>query len=168
MTHRDSPEFLAILGRVPRWHMLTPGVDVWRENDEYLPSKQNAEWVNAWEAYGRYGIKEIASVFSSRARRPVPEHVQRSEAWWALYNQLATVAPIPRFDQALSRFIITMYDVDDVHLDVEEESEIGGLRGFNGSSEAFAAIKALGGEAEIIKNLQEGPGAYMRWVLEVK
>lgn len=27
MTHPDSPEFLAILERVPRWHMLTPGVD---------------------------------------------------------------------------------------------------------------------------------------------
>lgn len=33
MTHPDSPEFLAILERVPRWHMLTPGVDVWREGD---------------------------------------------------------------------------------------------------------------------------------------
>ena len=29
-------------------------------------------------------------------------------------------------------------------------------------------IPCLGGEAEIIKNLQEGPGAYMRWVLGIQ
>lgn len=31
MNRPDSPEFTEILNRVPRWHTLTPGVDVWRE-----------------------------------------------------------------------------------------------------------------------------------------
>ena len=167
MINSDSSKFLAILERVPRWHMLTPG-DVLQKGDEYFADGRWFEEQQGW--FGQI-IDIRMSAFTHR--RPIPEHVRRSEAWWALYNQLATVAPIPRFDQAHSQFIVTLYadhsgdDNPSAVLDVEEESQFNGLRGFNGSAEAYSAIRALGGEAEIIKNLQEGPGAYMRWVLGV-
>lgn len=178
MNQPDSPEFTEILNRLPRWHLLTPGVDVWREGDQFYDWAEYDDWFDCLnDMVGSITGQAVTTCESEEGdaaigRRPIPEHVRRSEAWWALYNQLATVAPIPRFDQAHSQFIVTLYadhsgdDNPSAVLDVEEESQFNGLRGFNGSSKAYAALKVLGGEQEIIKNLQEGPGAYMRWVLE--
>jgi hypothetical protein len=163
MNQPDSPEFTEILNRVPRWHMLTPGDKIKKGDQGYF----RFMWVDATQGFG-----ETIETNEDPMRRPIPENVRRSEAWWALYNKLTTVAPVPRFDQAHSQFIVTLYadhsgdDNPSVVLDVEEESQFNGLRGFNGSAAAYSAIRALGGEAEIIKNLQEGPGAYMRWILE--
>ena len=158
----DSKEFTAILSRVPKWHMLTPGKDRWEENDK-VPGPAGIS-LNVCS-------EDIDAVSDCWSMREIPEHVRRSEAWWALYNRLATVAPIPRFDQAHSQFIVTLYadhsgdDNPSAVLDVEEESQFNGLRGFNGSAEAYSQGSRL--RSGDNKNLQEGPGTYMRWVLGV-
>lgn len=161
MTHPDSPEFLAILERVPRWHMLTPGVDVWREGDEvgnYINHEIGTEW-EAIENSAFYGDKIVGL-----SRRPVPEHVRRSEAWWALYNQLATVTPNEY------RFSLDLWYGRAIAPNVHGRNTLDaanfGYGCFETREAALAAIPILGGEAEIIKNLEEGPGAYMRWILE--
>lgn len=86
----DSHEFTAILNRVPMWHMLTPLVDKWKDGDEYLlVAGFNKKWspILREQMYG-YPVSD-ETIF----RRPIPESVRRSVAWWALYNKLATVAP---------------------------------------------------------------------------
>jgi len=104
----------------------------------------------------------------SIARRPIPQDVRESAAWWLLYNTLAEVDPIPKFGQLMARFIITMYGDDDNYLDIEPDAEVSGMRSFNGESKAFAAIKALGGDQRIMKELSSGPDPLGRWILAGK
>lgn len=159
MTHPDSPEFLAILERVPRWHMLTPD-DKIQDGDYKIEAGNIGQGQEVFmdKIHWAESPENLPFVF-----RTIPEHVRRSEAWWALYNQLATVAPNGEG--------FAMY-INSYGLALDTSMKCHGIRKFEISDsdrELFQErISILGGEAEIIKNLQEGPGAYMRWVLEVK
>lgn len=149
---------------LPKYRYLTPGVDMWREEDEVL-----YYWFdNSIEEIANKWLKADYLVFgkvlrSSQGRRPIPDEVLDNQAFWVLYNKLATVDPIPQFDQAFSQFIITLIGEDEKFLDVEEEAQFNGMRGFNGSSMAYSAIPLLGGEQNIIKHLSAGD-LYSKWL----
>lgn len=155
---------------VPTHWLLTPGVDVWQDGDEEVfCSDYGPYWSDFLGGVG-FEIPERKDALTQPiiARRPIPRDVRESAAWWLLYNTLAEVDPIPKFDQLMARFIITMYGDDDNHLDIEPEAEVSGMRSFNGESKAFAAIKALGGEQRIIKELSAGHDPLGRWILAGK
>jgi len=166
MNQPDSPEFTEILNRLPRWHLLTPGVDVWREGDQFYDWAEYDDWFDCLnDMVGSITGQAVTTCESEEGdaaigRRPIPEHVRRSEAWWALYNKLATVGP------GELAFYFESKEPDYGGLAIILFESTFSHRGFEARSVAELAIPILGGEAEIIKNLQEGPGAYMRWVLE--
>lgn len=149
------------LSMVPTHWPLTPGVDVWQDGDEFFDIV-DLQWDTIAPPQYTQKVNGIA------ARRPIPQDVRESAAWWLLYNTLATVDPIPRFDQLLARFIITTYGDDIIELNVEPEAEFSGMRGFDGESKVYASIKALGGEQRIIKELSAGPDPLGRWILAGK
>ena len=159
MTQSDSPEFLAILERVPRWHMLTPGEQIKDGDKIWQPGDQVS---GVWRK-----VIAIGTVNSRPFRRHIPEHVRRSEAWWALYNQLATIKPDKRgWLMGHDRMIPERTETPDAFEVFAHVVLVNyGLPKFTDDLDWRDAIDILGGEAEIIKNLQEGPGAYMRWVL---
>lgn len=145
----DSPEFLEILAKVPRWHMLDPEVDLYKDMDEYLD-------IQRWhEVSDTYAGKPIPK--GSVIRRPIPENVRRSMAWWSLYNQLSVECSGGDFGWLFSGV--------DSSVAVFPATVSFGLRKFSTRETAKSAIPILGGDEEIIRNLQDGPGAYMRWVL---
>lgn len=158
MTHPDSPEFLAILERVPRWHMLThrKKCDSCDGTGGFTRDGENNEFDDNYEIIE---CAECGGVGTIQERMKIPEHVRRSEAWWALYNQLAT-------RPAWARFELDLQDKT-WPLSIYASTIITGIRGFSSGDEIESSIPILGGETEIIKNLQEGPGAYVRWVLNV-
>ncbi len=99
MNQPDSPEFTEIFNRVPRWHMLTPGVDVWREGDEEAMA-QHSNLADAkelsiidWDLHG-YEIGHVLGGFAV-GRRPIPENVRRSMAWHYLFRKLGSNATNP-------------------------------------------------------------------------
>lgn len=153
---------------VPTHWLLTPGVDVWQDGDEVLDCDYDKNglaiplFVRGSLALGTYLRPDDIG------RRPIPQDVRESAAWWLLYNTLATVDPIPRFEQLLARFIITTYGDDIIELNVEPEAEFSGMRGFDGESKVYASIKALGGEKRVIKELSAGPDPLGRWILAGK
>lgn len=153
------------LSVVPTHWLLIPGVDVPRKGGDEIRVESRREWLPVEDMLWDF---ERAYEHGVIARRSIPQDVRESAAWWLLYNTLAEVDPIPKFDQLMARFIITMYGDDDNHLDIEPEAEVSGMRSFNGESKAFAAIKALGGEQRIIKELSAGPDPLGRWVLAGK
>lgn len=140
--------------------MLTPGKDKWQSGDEFLYTAMHGDeesfhWrhIAAKEYWGEVIDR------SEIVRRPVPEHVRRSMAWHALFVNLTVPHPENRivFRKHGNYETLIWALLGTVYFD----------RGFKTHEEWEAAIPILGGEAEIIKNLQEGPGAYMRWVLGV-
>lgn len=158
------------LAMVPTHWMLSSRRDKWQKGDQYfahnLPFDDSDD---NWVDVGPYHIESIEVVMPDElGRRPIPQDVRESAAWWLLYNTLATVDPIPRFDQLLARFIITTYGDDIIELNVEPEAEFSGMRGFDGESKVYASIKALGGEQRIIKELSAGPDSLGRWILAGK
>jgi hypothetical protein len=140
MNQPDSPEFTEILNRVPRWHMLTPGVDVWRKGDEYT----------YYLAYGKYEKVKPAyvgkKVDSSFGRRPIPENVRRSEAWFQL------LADVCREHSGNPDYTLVLYAC------LSQGATISGIFGPDLAGK-------LGTDDDCEQFMEEGPGAYMRWIL---
>lgn len=104
----------------------------------------------------------------THARRPIPQDVRESAAWWLLYNTLATVSP----------------ESDGVTLQVSDDPRekwmplslwkhyatktSTGMRKFENNVEADKCIVALGGEHRIIKELSIGTDPLGRWILAGK
>lgn len=154
------------LALVPTHWPLTPGMDVWQDGDRIAEVGNIGQGREIfWDLVRPEEFGKL--VPECDARRPIPQDVRESAAWWLLYNTLATIN-LPSFDQLYAQFIITKYGNDDLQLDVEPDSAINGMRSFNGESKAFAAIKALGGEQRIIKELSAGPDPLGRWILAGK
>lgn len=133
----DSPEFLEILEKVPKWHMLTPGKDKWRENDK-VPGAANIILAVCDE--------DIGSVSDCWSMREIPENVRRSMAWFALFHQLCAGA-----EQSFLGIMSDWWTYT---------NRADRLLSFHPDW-----IEVLGGVDTIDTNLQDGPGAYMKWVL---
>lgn len=166
MTPSDSPEFLAILERVPRWHMLTADKDKWIEGDEYWHRD-----FGGWVAENNDQKFMVDVNLTWPARRPIPEHVRRSEAWWALLHKICQVSVSlgPLMD-VISDWC--WYQDQLAAAEIKHGPKLAPLHAKQFRNTLFKNFHdkeklILGGEVEIIKNLQEGPGAYMRWVLNV-
>lgn len=159
------------LSLVPEYWPLVPGVDKWRDGDEYFTRNDASGWRkfehNSWQMLGEIG----GTISHPVARRAIPQSVREAEARWILYSALAAVAPLAEWDKLPAQFILTVYgctDEGDVHLDIESEPQFNGLRSFDGQEAAYKAIKVLGGEQAVIQMLTEGPGALWRWVAEMR
>jgi hypothetical protein len=152
----DSKQFTEILNKVPRWRYLTPGDKINRDTDQYIElGVKYDDWADANLADGDDACDYPSS--NTIVRRPIPESVRRSMAWWALYNQLATVS------QKSPAYRLFVTSENKVNLGFESTSHLRGIAGVY--SNALKLFPILGGEQEIIKNLSEGDGAYMRWAL---
>ena len=128
---------------LPKYRYLTPGVDVWREGDEYF-SKYDGDWIKAVHMSTKI-LCEMGTLVSYRAvRRPIPDEVLENQAFWVLYNKLATVDP--------NLSLVTLKN------DKPEEYAVW-------SKFPAKAIPLLGGEQNIIKQLSAGD-LYNKWLGE--
>ncbi len=160
----DSPEFLEKLAKVPTHVMLTPRVHRWRESDEWLfDETYSATRDPGWGLLSSDGMNlrdgdpptNIGSYVYGVARRPIPENVRRSAAWWALYNSLATVAP----DHLGIAYLYCLINrVSGISLTIDFENRMRhGIRKFESFEKCRDSIPILGGEETIIHFLSEGP-----------
>lgn len=166
---------------LPKYRYLTPGVDVWREGDEYcltetvklakpgwqkigsgavgleLPTK-DCEMHGGWfivETVIGIGVR-IASDYV--ARRPIPDEVLENQAFWVLYNKLATVAPNGEGFDVCYHKLLAVYDLS-------TGNGMNGKRLFESQDAYHKAIPLLGGEQNIIKHLSAGD-LYSKWLGE--
>lgn len=144
MTHPDSPEFLAILERVPRWHMLTPD-DKIQDGDYKIEAGNVGQGQELFmdKIHWAENTGDLPFVF-----RPIPEHVRRSEAWFQLLSDVC------REHSGNPDYSTVLYAC------IQQGATISGI-----FSPDLA--KKLGTDDECEKFIEEGPGAYMRWVLGV-
>lgn len=152
----DSPEFTAMLEKIPKHIMLTPGVHRWIKGDEILGARYTAsnlpEWISALGSlYGQI----IKSGFP--ARRPIPENVRCSAAWFALLSSMSSIKP-----GCLGYGLHVWFDPEINRL-LGPKLEVFGTKGhffelnlFETKEHAHAAIPLLGGEQNIIHHLSSG------------
>lgn len=143
----DSPEFTEILVKVPRWHMLSPGGTTQTYDQKHVIKNNEDDWL----------VTKVSRLVGKREsyRREIPDNVRRSMAFWALHDKLAIVEPQFvgwRYGLTVGKFIAISYCGDS-------------SRGFDSCESAEQAVPILNGESEIVKNLQEGPCAYMKWII---
>lgn len=145
MNQPDSPEFTEILNRVPRWHMLTPGADVWWDGDEILGAKYTDTQEPAWITPTQSVIGKAITT-SLPCRRPIPENVRRSEAWFQL------LADVCREHSGNPDYTLVLYAC------LSQGATISGIFGPDLAGK-------LGTDDDCEQFMEEGPGAYMRWIL---
>jgi hypothetical protein len=141
---------------LPKYRYLTPGVDVWREGDEVVDLYQDEDITR--EFWNKKSPLPIGTFLRPMAigRRPIPDEVLENQAFWVLYNKLATVAPdnkgyimLPKFGGVVASRVVDTF----------------GLYKFISEPSIANAIPLLGGEQNIIKHLSIGD-AYSVWLGE--
>jgi hypothetical protein len=75
-----------IRAALPTHIMLTPGVHIYRDGDEWIDG--NLEWCAIHpENVGRI----INSTFQPIVRRKIPPHILDNQTFWVMYNSMATL-----------------------------------------------------------------------------
>lgn len=146
-----------IKAALPKYIWLQAEKDIWQEGDECLPEK-----IDAWHPVTRPLIGTLVMVLC--ARRPIPDEVLDNQAFWVLYNRLATVAPAS--DELGVTFYISRNALREEILRITLLHADLNTRRFLTSLEARKAIPLLGGEQNIIKYLSTGPNPFENWLLE--
>jgi len=85
----DSKEFLEILEQMPKWFYLTPGLDKWRNGDQAWTISNSMDSLK-WRDMPSQNFNKIIedeSILQLIGRRPIPESIRRSQAFWVLYAQ---------------------------------------------------------------------------------
>jgi len=146
------------LSLVPEYWPLVPGVDKWREGDQFFSSgiRWAAVSVPHW----------IGQDVGENCRRPIPQSVRDAEARWVLYQALADGAP-----QEYGYCFLLLPDIEDdgsLSIAIGEVQYGGSSRTFSLKEKAKKAYDRLGGEQAVIQILTEGPGALWRWVAEMR
>jgi hypothetical protein len=156
-----TPEQKAIYDKLPEYIMLKAGVDRWRENDEYaIMSGKKLHWLKIDnDSLGEYVDIEYEDI----ARRPIPSHIREAQAWWILYNQLATVDPYSR-EGVIFAFIISPNTPNRFFLEVIKSRSLRGIRKFPNEEAAKNAIPILGGEGKISEMFSTGSGVFEKWL----
>lgn len=162
------------LSMVPTHWPLSSRRDKWQKGDQYfahnLPFDDSDD---NWVDVGPYHIESIEVVMPDElGRRPIPQDVRESAAWWLLYNSLAKVDP-----DAYGTLLV--YNEEHEYIDVLHGAEkikvksgitykgcreTNGLRKFATVREAIDAVHKLGGVERIKKELSAGADPLGRWV----
>lgn len=145
---------------LPKYRYLTPGVDVWQEGDEC--------WVIKIEKWC-----EVTTIFMGKiiehecVRRPIPSKVLENQAFWVLYNKLATVLNGDGYIFATKNLVAPKGKYDTENLRIVSSGWFGQFDGykFKRALDAGHAISLLGGEQNIIKHLSAGD-LYSKWLGE--
>jgi hypothetical protein len=151
MNQPDSPEFTEILNRVPRWHMLTPGEKLNRDTDEYIEhyaGEKDFHSCKNMDSDSACDYADDVALF----RRPIPETIRRSMAWWSLAEQVLGEKRLYRY---YGEFVCDTASPFESTTGWDDHSGITRME-----------CKRLGGEQEILNNLKRGPESYMRWILK--
>ena len=157
MSETKNMTLQQIKDSLPKYRYLTPGVDVWREGDEYF-SKYDGDWIKAVHMSTKI-LCEMGTLVSYRAvRRPIPDEVLENQAFWVLYNKLATVAPNGEGFDVCYHKLLAVYDLS-------TGNGMNGKRLFESQDAYHKAIPLLGGEQNIIKHLSAGD-LYSKWLGE--
>lgn len=134
------------LALVPTYWPLAPGMDKWKEGDEYRLIGGDLGW-----RPGDYTDLTGAISGKYEARRPIPQSVREAEARWILYKEL--------------RF--THYPSSQVKVYSTRVQDNGVLICTDCAWGIFPNdIENLGGVIAVQDMLTEGPGALWRWVEE--
>lgn len=129
-----APEHIALRAE---WIPYTKGDQYYADyHDGTLP-----EWEDIPEEL--YGLSDCWYV----TRRPVPEEIRRSMAWWSAFHKLSTV---DRWDPPK----ISRDRIDTWRVKTFEHVEL-----------SDAAVEILGGKEEVEKNLAQGPHLFMEWYM---
>lgn len=144
------------LSLVPEYWPLVPGMDTWKEGDEYYDDGIRS---NGWYVVHDYNVSHLGSVVDSYdiGRRPIPKDVALSEARWILYNALTKSVHTPGFvPEILPHSSNTVLAFEPKNLD--------GRRVFETREEVYEFSDLIGGQETMGQMLTEGPGALWRWV----
>lgn len=135
---------------LPKYRLLTPGVDVWRDGDEFFDIVDLK-----FDTIAPVQFRQLVNGITGR--RPIPDEVIDNQAFWVLYNKLATA---PRH---LATFELSM-GLKGIEVHYERLFK-NGAPGFKTALLAEKAIPLLGGEQNIIKHLSAGD-LYSKWLGE--
>lgn len=152
------PEIKAAL---PKYIYLKPGVHKWREGDDYFSKYEG--WTPAIHMSTKLLCEFGTTISYPAVRRPIPDEVLENQAFWVLYNRLATVAPAS--DELGVTFYISRNALREEILRITLLHADLNTRRFLTSLEARKAIPLLGGEQNIIKHLSAGD-LYSVWIGE--
>lgn len=90
----DSPEFTAMLEKIPTHIMLTPGVHKWQEGDEFgIYNGHSFQWCRV-----EHNTVEPKDQRGWPIRRIVPEPIRRNAAFWELADSLLNIRLAPYVD----------------------------------------------------------------------
>lgn len=157
------------LSLVPEYWPLVPGVDKWKEGDEYLYSwhEEGDNWYDVRYEWKKYEPEDLHlsgpfSVTSNYARRPIPQSIREAEARWILYMALTEPS------LGGTGYVFNFCGEEGREwFDIIFTDAMGG-RMFKDKDAAREAVALLGSHTEIIQMLTEGPGALWRWVAEMR
>ncbi len=143
---------------VPEYIILQPGIDVWKDDDQFFHTGRREWWI----------ADPNGEIVEELGRRPIPESIRYSEARWLMYNSMAIVDPInPGWIFALE----AEYDEEGYVVAGHrfKRSDLNfGMRKFASKEAAEAALTVFNtyknGQSDLIAMLSEGPGALMRWI----
>lgn len=139
------------LSLVPEFWPLVPGVDKWREGDEYFSRHEG--WLFVHHMSYKILCEIGAIVRHEAARRPIPQSVREVEAFWILFKEL-------RFEY---------YPSSQVKVFSARSQDNGVLICTDCAWGLFPTdITKLGGVEKINQTLIEGHGALWRWVAEMR
>jgi hypothetical protein len=149
---------------LPKWIYLTRNIGKFREGDEFM----------LLHIYGMTGCdikwektREIGCpiAFMNAARRPIPPEVLESQAFWVMYNRLATIAPNEKgYALTIDTDPSEKWMPASMHCHYGDTS-IRGQRKFMLPELLRESILQLGGEQNIIKHLSAGD-LYSKWLSE--
>jgi hypothetical protein len=155
-----TPEQKAIYDKLPEYIMLKAEVDKWRENDEYVVPISGGDL--SWIKIDSHLIGKSIEIYYT-SRRPIPSEIREAQAWWILYNQLATVNPYSR-EGVIFAFIISPNTPNRFFLEVIKSRSLRGIRKFPNEEAAKNAIPILGGEGKISEMFSTGSGVFEKWL----
>lgn len=158
---------------IPEYILLVPGVDKWKEGDEWLFTQVDPDIRDKQHDWRKIRPLNVGASVGNldAARRPIPLSIREAEARWLLYNSLATVPArleLDRWEYSLGTdgFLTAHMNEGFGFPEGEGEAELCGLRGFESKKAAMDAVLLFGGEQAVIQMLIEGQGALMRWIVE--
>lgn len=147
---------------------LVPGVDKWKEEDEFYLGTYWAICKFKLDKFTYAGKKEFVRLFRGEwgwtdliknekvnvdvARRPIPLEIQTQEARWILATEL-----LDRRDISALEWLLLRRTAESKSRYVEKEM------GHAGHGEI---LKRLGGADAAVEMLTLGPGALWRWIAE--
>jgi hypothetical protein len=149
-----TPEIKAVYEKLPTHVLLIPEVDKWRDGDEWFS--------NGWRDFSENDVKYFP--YKLAIRRPIPAHIREAQAWWIVYNQLATVDPYSR-EGVIFAFVISPNTPNRFFLEVIKSRSLRGIRKFPNEEAAKNAISILGGEEKISEMFSKGQGLYEEWLM---